>query len=724
MSGAVGDISAGGGGIDLSRLISAISPILLGTGKTSAGNNTSSSSDQSSDQTSTTQKNADPGTLAALLGIAQNASDKAQNSDITNQIVQNIFQQSAQAFAPTAGAAASTGLYNTSTLGLLSDNARAQATAQAASAVLNFQTSQQQIAQNSLTSVLNATGSSTTTSKAATQTANAGQGTSFNITAPSLSGSSLLTGMGGIAASVLGKKALDATSPFLQAHLVDPIKNALGFGDSSSSLLKDQFGDITPPIPPEGGEAASALTGGVINDAGTPLTGTASSADLGLDISSAPGAAFSDAGNVANIAGSAANDGLSAADLASANGIAAGTDASNISIVGAGDLTGNAAQVIPGSADALTASTVDIAAAAAPDTGSAVAGITPDLSTAGVTAGQEGTVAGVGNSLSLSSDAASSGLEGSAAGVGTGITDAATGGSGLVGDLQGFFDGAGNFISDAASSAGNFIGDAFANAGDTIAGGIGSLGLNQALQGVFGNEVGTDLGDAASVGSFISGEVGGPTIGSLVGEGLGAASSALGLTAVASGAGLEAAGGFATFGALEGAADVAGAGAIGAGAVAGADVGAGLIGGAAADAAGIGFADVLPIIAAVVGWIICTELKVQGKMSATLYRYGLKKFDSYPEWGKYGYLLWATPVVKHMRNYPNGLVTAFMCWMFNLRINNIAAKEGCKIARWTYRGVIVSFTVELFSAILGLVLLAIKYVRVKRVKRVKKVWGI
>lgn len=717
MSGAVGDISAGGGGIDLSRLISAISPILLGTGKTSAGNNTSSSSDQSSDQTSTTQKNADPGTLAALLGIAQNASDKAQNPDITNQIVQNIFQQSAQAFAPTAGAAASTGLYNTSTLGLLSDNARAQATTQAASAVLNFQTSQQQIAQNSLTSVLNATGSSTTTSKAATQTANAGQGTSFNITAPSLSGSSLLTGIGGIAASVLGKKALDATSPFLQAHLVDPIKSALGFGDSSSSY-SDTMAAANTVDPGFAADASGPLTSGVATGTINDLTGTASSADLGLDISSAPGATFSDAGNVANIAGSAANDGLSAADLASANGIAAGTDASNISIVGAGDLTGNAAQVIPGSADALTAPTVDIAAAAAPDTGSAVAGITPDLSTAGVTAGQEGTVAGVGNSLSLSSDAASSGLEGSAAGVGTGITDAATGGSGLVGDLQGFFDGAGNFISDAASSAGNFIGDAFANAGDTIAGGIGSLGLNQALQGVFGNEVGTDLGDAASVGSFISGEVGGPTIGSLVGEGLGAASSALGLTAVASGAGLEAAGGFATFGALEGAADVAGAGAIGAGAAAGADVGAGLIGGAAADAAGIGFADVLPIIAAVVGWIICTELKVQGKMSTTLYRYGLKKFDSYPEWGKYGYLLWATPVVKHMRNYPNGLVTAIMCWMFNLRINNIAAKEGCRIARWTYTGVIVSFAVELFSAMLGLVLLAVKYMRVK------KVWGI
>lgn len=704
-----GDISAGGGGIDLSRLISAISPILLGTGKTSAGNNTSSTSGQSSDQTSTTQKNADPGTLAALLGIAQNASDKAQNPDITNQIVQNIFQQSATAFAPTAGAAASTGLYNTSTLGLLSDNARAQATAQAASAVLNFQTSQQQIAQNSLTSVLGATGSSTTTSKAATQTANAGSGTSFNITAPSLSGGSLLSGIGGIAASVLGKKALDATSPFLQAHLVDPIKNALGFGDSSSSY-SDTMAAANTVNPGFAADASGPLTSGVATGTVNDLTGTASSADLGLDISAAPGAVFSDAGNVANIAGSAASDGLSAADLASANGIAAGTSASDITIAGTGDLAGNASQVIPGSADALTAPTVDIAAAAGPDTGNAVAGITPDLATAGVEAGQEGTVAGVGNSLSLG-DATAGGLEGSASGVGTGVTDALTGGSGLVGDLQGFFDGAGNFISDAASSAGNFIGDAFANAGDTIAGGLGSLGLNQALQGVFGNEVGTDLGDAASVGSFISGEAGGPTIGSLVGEGLGAASSALGLTAVASGAGLEAAGGFATFAGLEGAADVAGAGLGAAAAVGGADV-------AAAGAAGLGFADVLPIVAAVVGWIICTELKVQGKMSATLYRYGLKKFDSYPEWGKYGYLLWATPVVKHMRNYPNGLVTAIMCWMFNLRINNIAAKEGCRIARWTYRGVIVSFAVELFSAILGLVLLAIKYVRVKRV------WGI
>lgn len=724
------DISAGGGGIDISRLISVISPILLGTGKTTTGGTTSSSGNtnqnQSQDQTqvTTTNKSADPGTLAALLGIAQNASNNAQNPDITAQIVNNIFKQSAEAFAPTIGSAASTGLYNTSTLGLLSNDARARATAQAASSVLNFQTSQQQIANNALSSVLSATGSSTSTTAVAgktttaTQTDNKGATNNYSITAPSVSGGNLLQSIAGIGATIFGKKAFDAASPFLTAHLVDPIKDALGFGDVGTLSSKSDFlGAAVPDSIAEG-------QGKVLNAAAPTITTSTS----GLDISNTPGANFT----------TSAEGGLSEEALASANGIAPGTEAANISIAGASSLAGSA-DLIPGSAESLSAPTVDIAAAAGTDTGSAItSAMTPEIGTA-ATAGTEQVAAGVGSSLSNASEAGVAGLEGSSAGIGTGTGDLAQGGAGLVNDLSGFIDGAGNFISDAASGIGNFIGDAFANAGDTISGGLGSLGLNEAFKGIFGPEVGNDLSLGASGASFVSGQLGGPTISSLASEGLGAASSALGLTDVASGAGLEAAGGFSTFGGLESAADIGleigggaaaasgvSAGILAAGAggaelagfgAAGGAIGAEAASAAIAEGAGVaaaagGIGDTLliaaEVAAAFLGWIICTELYKQGKMNITLYRYGYKKFMEYPEWGRYGYLLWARPTVKHMRKYPDGLVTRFMNYIFNLRINNIAAKAGCKIAKWTYRGMIISFAVELISCILGIAIIPLR----------------
>lgn len=742
-----GDIAAGGGGIDLSRLISAISPILLGTGKTNAGNNTTSTSGSDQTQTTTTQKNADPGTLAALLGIAQNASDRSQNPDITNNIVNQIFRQSAEAFAPTVGASASTGLYNTSTLGLLSDNARANATAQAASAVLNFQTSQQQIAAGALSNILGATGSTTSTTSAKNQTATAGTGNSFTITAPSLTGSNLLQSAGGLAASILGKKAFDVASPFLQAHLVDPIKNALGFGDVGTLSSKSDFlGAAVPDSIAEG-------QGKILNAAAPTITTSTS----GLDISDTPGANFT----------TSAEGDLSAEALASANGLAPGTEAADIVISGAENFS-SGANLIPGTAEALSAPTVDIAAATAPDIGATAGSITPEIGTA-VSDTSNAVEAGIGSSLSNASGVGTAGLEGSISGVGTAGEDvlSGAGGSGLVNDISGFIDGAGNFIGDAANGIGNFIGDAFSNSGDLITGGIASLGLGEAFKGIFGPEVGGDLSLGTSGASFLSGQLGGPTISSLASDALGAGAGALGFGA-ASGAGLEAAGGFSTLGALEGAADaapvfssattgildavfsgsplasgfvdaVAGVGSaasllslagiggfIGDATLAGFGAAGGAIGAEAASAAiaaggteaalavgsaaeaGIGIETVLEAGLALLAWIICTELKVQGKMNATLYRYGLKKYLSYPEWGRYGYLLWAIPTVKHMRKYPNSLVTRFMSWVFNLRINNIAANEGCKIAKWTYRGLAVSLIVELISCILGIIIIPLR----------------
>jgi hypothetical protein len=681
MSGSVADISAGGGGIDLTKLISVISPILLGSGKTTGGTSSASSSDQNQTQVSTTQKNADPGTLAALLGIASNASANAQNPDITNQIVQNIFRQSAEAFAPTLGTAASTGLYNTSTLGLLSNDARARATAQAASSVLNFQTSQQQIASGALTNVLNATGSSTTTTALNNKTAATNQGSTFNITAPSLGGSGILTSVAGIAASVLGKKALDAASPFLQAHLVDPIKNALGLGDASYSDIMSNASKVDP---------------GFYQDATAPLSSadtTVNTASSSLDISNSLGADFG--GNIGS-KGAIGDTGLTGADLASANGIAPGTEASNITIAGASDLVGSGTAAA-GTAESLAAPTVDIAAAAAPETGNAIAGAISPSVTADTSSAVAGATPGIGDALSAAPDAGIAGLEGAAT-TGTSLADTIQqAGSGLV-----------DFASNAIDSAGNFVSDTLANSGDLIAGGIGSLGLGEAFKGIFGQETGGDLSLAASGVSAISGELGGPTIGSVTSDLAGAASGALGLTTAASAAGLTSAGGFATLAGLEGAADAVGAGAGILGGVGAADLGVGIGAGAAeaagAAAGGISFGDVALAVAALAGWVVCTELTRQGKIPTKIYRYALRRFNLYNHWGVRGYHKWGIPLKNYVRDNPDTKITAVIAYLFLKRAHNLALLEGCPDAKWTRVGAVTTFACYWISAAVGVYL--------------------
>lgn len=673
MATAEADISAGGGGIDLTRLIAAISPILLGSGRTTGGTASSSASSSDQTQTSTTQKNADPGTLAALLGIAGNAANNAQNPDITNQIVQNIFRQSAEAFAPTVGTAASTGLYNTSTLGLLSDDARARAVAQSAQAVLGFQTSQQQIASGALTSVLGATGSTTTTTDLTNNTKAANTGSTFNITAPSLGGAGLLQSVGGIAASVLGKKALDAVSPYIKDKITDPLMQALGLGDSGFQV---------------GGGGDAVITkagGGFVDDSNfsSPAVETATTAGS------------------SEILADGGSDGLTAADLATANGIAPGTAASDITISGASDLA-TAGLNEAGTAESLSAPTVDIAAAASPDISSTAGSITPAITTDTAATGLDISTPGIGATFTSATDAGTAGLEGA---VNAG-TEAGTDLSSLVGQAgSGLVD----FGSSVIDSAGNFVSDLAANSGDIIAGGLGSLGLGEAFKGAFGPEVGNDLGLATSGVSAISGELGGPTIGSLTGDLAGAASGALGLTAAASGAGLEAAGGFATLGALEGAADagILGTAALGAGVGEASALGVGIgtaaeVGGAAAG--GLSLTDAAIAVAALAGWVVCTELTRQGKIPTKIYRAALKRFRLYNHWGVRGYHKWGIPLKNYVRDNPDTRFTSLIAYLFLKRAHNLALLEGCPDAKWSVIGAITTSVCYWISAGVGIYL--------------------
>jgi len=96
--------------------------------------------------------------------------------------------------------------------------------------------------------------------------------------------------------------------------------------------------------------------------------------------------------------------------------------------------------------------------------------------------------------------------------------------------------------------------------------------------------------------------------------------------------------------------DVSAAGA----ATAGAElVGATEIGSAAAGAAGVAegasFLEALPELAAVVGWVICTELNKQGKLSDELYAASGKRALTLPKEVINGYHFWAVPLTRKLR---------------------------------------------------------------------------
>ena len=137
---------------------------------TATGVTTGSQSGQSNTTTENeTVNSADPGVIAALKTLVEQANGFADNAGkYTNGVVTDLFQQAKDAFAGTLGTQAGSGLYNSATTQVLGSAAEARATADAASAVLGFQTQEQGIADNGLAQLLQAT--ATSTSKGGSQT--------------------------------------------------------------------------------------------------------------------------------------------------------------------------------------------------------------------------------------------------------------------------------------------------------------------------------------------------------------------------------------------------------------------------------------------------------------------------------------------------------------------------------------------------------------------------
>lgn len=213
------------------------------------------------------------------------------------------------------------------------------------------------------------------------------------------------------------------------------------------------------------------------------------------------------------------------------------------------------------------------------------------------------------------------------------------------------------------------VGSGYASAGADASDAVvsGSEGLDAATGGI------TDLGEASGVDQF----------GNVIDAGADAAG------------GLTAAGGAADAALTAGAATGAELGASDAAVTAAASVG-----GDAAASFGIG--DALTALAAVIGWIVCTELYKQGKLPTRWMIYGGRKFTSYPQHIKAGYYLWAISSTKHLRKYPNSKFSKLLEVFFWNRAEYIAAQSGCSGARKTVSGFVCTYSIYYFCKLLGL----------------------
>ena len=192
-------------------LMNLLLPLFAGSGTTTKTGGTS---------TTTTGTTASADSINNLQNILQQATANGADTTKLNALVTSLFTQAGQNFLPQIGAAASSGLYNSTTLGQVAAQAQGQAVNQAASTILNYQTQQNQIAEQAASQLAQATKTTTSTTT---------EPTVKSSTAPIINPAITLGGVGLLAAKTLSDK-LGTT---------DPLLKMLGFGGSSADNSLD-----------------------------------------------------------------------------------------------------------------------------------------------------------------------------------------------------------------------------------------------------------------------------------------------------------------------------------------------------------------------------------------------------------------------------------------------------------------------------------------------------
>lgn len=437
---------------DISQLISALSPIFLGTGKTVGTGTTATTAGTTGQTSQSLVTGADPGIIATLLGQLNQANAAATDPSIVQGIISNIIHQNLLAFAPSIGTANEAGIYNSSTLGLLAGEAASKSVAQAASSALNFQTTEQQIASTIGNNLLQATKTQAVTGTDNKQTAQTTQTADTKVTQPIVGGSgssNLLTGLLGLGLLVGGKSLGITGDDGLLSKGGDLIKNLFGGGGTETT-------DVT----------GSAATGGTFG------TGANLNADIGGSTGLFGDLAFGNPG-AGGLAATAATPFL-APSTTSLIGPSGAT-------LGAGN-TINIPSELAGGLNEGGGSTAASAFFNNPD-------IASKGFSANFTTSEPVDITGLGSGLQTPSDAESL----------LGLGDTVAGTAGTVGEA-----GASNFFSDAASSVSDFIKTGLANQPGSI------LNLPSDIGNVLdtGSGFGAVAGDLANpVAGFAGGEL-------------------------------------------------------------------------------------------------------------------------------------------------------------------------------------------------------------------------
>lgn len=138
------------------------------TGQQSALVQGSSTTNTSSDTKTT--NSADPDVINTLKGLAQQAITNSNDPSKTTGLISGILQTAGDAMTNIFGAQKAAGGYSSSVAQTQADDTNARATADAASAVLGYQTNEQTIASDALKSLLTATATSDTATNSTSQT--------------------------------------------------------------------------------------------------------------------------------------------------------------------------------------------------------------------------------------------------------------------------------------------------------------------------------------------------------------------------------------------------------------------------------------------------------------------------------------------------------------------------------------------------------------------------
>lgn len=281
-----------------------VSPLLFGSGKTTTDESETGS--------------VSPGSQAASDALLAQILPQVTGTAATDPVVANILAKAQEAFAPAIGAQTASGLYNSTTLQSLRDQATARATGEASTAVLQHQTQAADIAQRTI-----AANEAATRTQTGAKTAQTG-----SILSPQM--------LASLGTTIFGKSALNYA------------KKQLGFDDAAD--VKDLGnGSISSTVDSSGAAA---------NDVGFDAFGNPTSGSFSGGGGGGAGGSVADA-STGDVGGTVSSDAV--ASSLSADGV--GVDA----VGGASSLEATTAAADLG--DGAIASTVDSSGAALGDVG-------------------------------------------------------------------------------------------------------------------------------------------------------------------------------------------------------------------------------------------------------------------------------------------------------------------------------------------------------------------